>query len=116
MRADLIAAMGLTGTELNTSGTFIVRKMSPADIEMSLDVWSKDGLTDQQIIAAVTAKMLAERERDQSFLPKSVKFFDGAISDHAKRLNRPAGKDAPTSVGSETPAQRRARRQRMIGG
>ncbi|MBM3606571.1 MAG: helix-turn-helix domain-containing protein, partial [Alphaproteobacteria bacterium] len=50
MRKALIEAMGLTGSELNTSGTFVVQKMAPADIELSLDVWSREGLTDEQII------------------------------------------------------------------
>lgn len=117
LRAGIIQAMGLTGSELNTSGTFVVRSMSPADLQLSLEVWSKDGLTDQQIIAAVNAKMQAERERDRAFLPKSVRFFDGAISDHAQRLNRPAGKaTSVTSTQTETPEQRQRRWGKMIGG
>lgn len=116
LRAGLIQAMGLTGSEFNTSGTFVVRSMSPAELQLSLDVWSKDGLTDQQIIAAVSAKMQAERERDGSFLPKSVRFFDGAIGDHSKRLKRSAGKAATTTTGqTETREQRSKRYARMIG-
>ncbi|MFC3169241.1 helix-turn-helix domain-containing protein [Paracoccus fontiphilus] len=117
LRAGLLDAMGLTGSELNTSAVFPVRSMSPAELQLSLDVWTKDGLTDQQIIAAVSAKMQAERERDGSFLPKSVRFFDGAISDHAKRLSRPAGRGASTATAqAETPEQRSRRRRRLIGG
>lgn len=116
LRAGLLDAMGLTGSEFNTSAVFPVRSMSPAELQLSLDVWSKGGLTDQQIIAAVSAKMQAEWDRDGSFLPKSIRFFDGAISDHAKRLNRPAGKAASNTTQTETQEQRRKRRARMIGG
>lgn len=115
MRSALIEAMGLTGSELNTSGTFIVQKMAPADLELSLDVWSREGLTDDQIIAAVRAKVQGERARDPTFVPRSARLFDGPIHDHALRLKRPTpAKAADTQT--ETPEQRQRRYRKMIGG
>lgn len=115
MRSALIEAMGLTGSELNTSGTFIVQKMSPADLELSLAVWSKDGLTDDQIIAAVRSKIQSEQSKNPSFIPRSAGFFDGPIEDHALRLKRPSStRIADTQA--ETPEQRQRRYRKMIGG
>lgn len=115
MRSALIEAMGLTGSELNTSGTFIVQKMAPADLELSLDVWSKEGLSDDQIIAAVRAKVQGEKSRDPSFIPRSVRLFDGPIHDHALRLKRPSAART-TDPQTETPEQRQRRYRKMIGG
>lgn len=115
MRSALIEAMGLTGSELNTSGTFIVQKMAPADLELSLDVWSKEGLTDDQIIAAVRAKVQGEKFKDPSFIPRSARLFDGPIHDHALRLKRPAA-GRVTDPQTETPEQRQRRYRKMIGG
>lgn len=115
MRSALIEAMGLTGSELNTSGTFIVQKMAPADLELSLDVWTKEGLTDDQIIAAVRAKVQGEKSKDPSFIPRSARFFDGSIHDHALRLKRPSA-PRTTDPQAETPEQRQRRYRKMVGG
>lgn len=115
MRLALIEAMGLTGAEMNTSGTFIVQKMAPADLELSLDVWSREGLTDDQIVAAVRAKVQGEKLKDPGFIPRSARLFDGPIHDHALRLKRPAASRA-NDPQTETPEQRQRRYRKMIGG
>lgn len=106
LRADLIEAMGLTGSELNTSASFIVGRMSPAELALSLEVWSQDGLTDQQIVAAVRAKVQAEKQKDPSFIARSVRFFDGAIRDHAIRLKSGGGAGTRQRMASDDEAKR----------
>lgn len=99
LRRNLLDAIGLRGDELNTSGSFIVRGMSPAEVEMSFAAWRKSGLSDEQIIAAIRAKVASQREADRAFIPRGIKFFDGPIADHAKRLAGGAGKS--TATGSD---------------
>ena len=86
MRAAIVSELGLTGRELNTSGTFVVAGMDARNVEASLIVWSGRGLTDEQIISAIRAKIATERGKDARFMPRSIRFFDGAISDFAKRI------------------------------
>ena len=86
MRDAIVSALGLTGRELNTSGTFVVAGMDARNVEASLIVWSGRGLTDEQIISAIRAKIATERGKDARFMPRSIRFFDGAISDFAKRI------------------------------
>lgn len=98
LRCKLLDAMGMRGDELNTSGQFVVRGMTPGEVEMSFAAWRKLGLSDEQIIAAVRAKMSSQREADRSFLPRGIKFFDGPIADYAKRL---AGGSPQSSASSD---------------
>lgn len=102
MQGRIVEALGLTGRELNTRGTFVVKGMDVHNLTASLEVWAKHGLTDDQIILAIRAKFEVERGRDAGFMPGSLKFFDGPVSDFAKRLadgTAPKAKaDAPPPV------------------
>lgn len=86
MQERIVEALGLTGRELNTRGTFVVKGMDVHNLTASLEVWAKHGLTDDQVIMAIRAKLEAERGRDAKFMPGSLRFFDGPVSDFAKRL------------------------------
>lgn len=93
MQDRIIAVLGLQGRELNTSGTFVVGGLGQHDLPLRLDVWRKTGLTDDQIIAAITAAVGRERQKDPQWLPKGAKYFDGRIADFAKELE---GASAPS--------------------
>ena len=86
MQDRIIAVLGLKGRELNTSGTFVVGGLGQHDLPLRLDVWRKTGLTDDQIIAAITATVGRERQKDAAWLPKGARYFDGKVSDFAKEL------------------------------
>lgn len=86
MQDRIVEALGLTGREMNTSGTFVVKGMDVHNLTASLEVWAKHGLTDDQIILAIRAKLEVERSKSAGFLPGSLKFFDGPIADFAKRM------------------------------
>ena len=90
LRADLIASLGMTGSELSTSGTFIVGGMGIHDLPMRLAIWDKHGLTDEQIVMAVAAAAGRMREKDPQWKPRSIKYFDAAVADFATNLK--AGK------------------------
>lgn len=110
MRDSIVHALGLTGRELNTSGTFVVAGMDPHNLEASLIVWAAHGLTDAQILTAIRGKLASERAKDSGFMPRSLKLFDGPISDFAKRLTGTgsgARPQAPTFSTPEAEAEKR---------
>ena len=96
MQERIVEALGLTGREFTTSGTFVVKGMDVHNLTASLEVWAKHGLTDDQIILAIRAKLEVERSKSAGFMPGSLKFFDGPIADFAKRIDGGTGaKTAP---------------------
>lgn len=93
LRAQVIAALGMKGDELNTGATFPVKGMDQANWPMRLAVWDQHGLTDDQIVLAIKARFETARKDDPAFRPTGIKYFDGAIADFARDLK--SGKSAP---------------------
>lgn len=113
MRDAIVSALGLTGRELNTSGTFVVAGMDPRNLEASLMVWSGHGLTDDQILAAIRAKLATERAKDSQFMPRAIRFFDGPIADFAKRMSSGDAKEAQQKPQAKPLADPKAEAERQ---
>lgn len=113
MRDAIVSALGLTGRELNTSGTFVVAGMDPRNLEASLMVWSGHGLTDDQILAAIRAKLATERAKDSQFMPRAIRFFDGPIADFAKRMSSGDAKKAQQKPQAKPLADPKAEAERQ---
>lgn len=103
LRGLVVSAMGLTGAELNTSAGFIVGGCTPGEVEMSFSAWRQTGLTEAQILAAISAKLEAQRQIQPGFLPRGLRFFDGPIQDFAARLN---GKGRPANPSQQSDRDR----------
>jgi hypothetical protein len=86
MKDRILAVLGLKGREFNTSGTLVVGGLGQHDLPLRLEVWRSTGLTDDQIISAIVAAAGRERQKDPTWLPSSVKYFDGRIRDFARDL------------------------------
>lgn len=99
LRSRVIEALGLTGNELNTSGSFIVGGMTPGEVAMHFSAWGQTGMSEDQIIDAITAKTAAMRATEPGWKPRAAKFFDGPIRDHAARMS--GAKAAPKPAMTE---------------
>ena len=115
LRVRIIDALGLTGGELNTSGSFVVAGMTPGEVDMHFSAWRAAGLTDDQIVSAIAAKVAAMRSVDAGFLPRSLKFFDGPVRDFAARLTAKP-KASTGQQGQQTERDRRMAFYRRVSG
>ncbi|QBX33912.1 hypothetical protein E4191_03665 [Paracoccus liaowanqingii] len=86
LRQRVIAVLGLKGNELNTSGTFKVLGMDRDNWPMRLEVWNQHRLSNDQIILAITGAVGRARQKDPTFCPSSVKYFDQPIATFARDL------------------------------
>ncbi len=115
LRCLVVEALGLTGTELNTSGTFIVGGMTPGEVGMHFAAWRTLGLADDQIVGAIAAKVSAMGAIDQAWRPRSLKFFDGPVRDFADRLTAKP-KSATGQRDQQTERDRRMAFYRRVAG
>lgn len=111
LRGLVLAAMGLTGSELNTSAGFVVAGCAPGEVEMSFTAWRASGLTEGQILSAISSRIEAQRQTQPAFLPRSLRFFDGPVQDFAARLT---GKGRPASPSQQSERDRKVAFYRRV--
>lgn len=107
LTAALMRAVGLTRGTGNPDGSIATSRFTPDDVAEHFAIWRSTGLSDDQIIAAIAGKCTTMRTRDPNFLPRTLKYFDGPVRDHAARLNS----GPPAFVA--TPAEQTERNRRL---
>lgn len=109
-RERILEAMGVDGSGITPSGKFIGTPAHMAEPPK----WDALGLTEGEQLAVIRAQMERGRCRDPSFMPGSLAYFTGAMSDLASAKAR--GVPSPTPFPQQSERDQHKARLRKLAG